>query len=474
MERQNNRVFSLIAAGASFALLLSVSAVHADPVPQVLKGSKTNSKPATGQQQMKLTPQQLREQISKMAAKGKISIGPKTANPHRAGGSANSILIGLLRAQKQAGDSERTQILASARMAPKGRATGRAPLTPGHTMSDPVPTDPAGAPPAGTPGATPPSDPGTPIGAPTSIGSHKAATGVMRLPSSTVLPQEPPAPAPRNPAGQGMSAVAVCQHPSIGSVNKQANGVVFTPDPQYNLYTIKGCMFGDAQGQAHLYGPFAAGHVALQIEFWSDSQIVAKVDPQVTGELDQDNVTLVLAPSGAPQVQKSGFKFYAMRETALLTRIPRSAANLVIVTDTGGTPVNFGTQDNSKYYSPTTSSTSFTGMSAEVSRAAVYVFNGNQDLFDFSKMKSGFTTDNMQLNTWVLPNTCGDNYIVNGTWKTEWVGDNIRVTWQMQHCHEASSAVFGVGSMDVSNSDYGLNVWVVGPRGVNPWPNNLQ
>ncbi|MBZ5528413.1 MAG: hypothetical protein LAN71_11000 [Acidobacteriia bacterium] len=474
MERPKKGVFGSIAAAASLVLLLSVSSVCADPAPQVLKGSKPNSTPATGQQQMKLTPQQLRERIAKMAAKGKITTGPKIPNLRSAGRGTNSILIGLLRAQKQAGDSERTAILAGARLAPKGAGAGRAPLTPAHTLSDPVPTDPAGAPPAGTPGATPPSNPGTPIGAPTSIGSRSTATGVMRLPSSTVVPQEPPAPAPRNPAGQGMSAVAVCQHPSIGSVNKQANGVVFTPDPQYNLYTIKGCMFGDTQGQAHLYGPFAAGHVALQIEFWSDSQIVAKVDPQVTGELDQDNVTLVLAPSGAPQMQKPGFKFYAMRETTLLTRIPRSTANLVIVTDTGGNPVNFGPQDNSKYYSPTTSSTSFAGMSAEVSRAATYVFNGNQDLFDFSKMKSGFTTDNMQLNTRVLPNDCGENYIVNGTWKTEWVGDNIRVTWQMQHCHEASSAVFGVGSMDVSNSDYGLSVWVVGPRGVNPWPNNLQ
>jgi hypothetical protein len=271
-----------------------------------------------------------------------------------------------------------------------------------------------------------------------------------------------------------MASVAVCQHPSIGSVNGKATGVVFTPDPQFNLYTIKGCMFGDTQGQAHLYGAFAAGQAGLQIEFWSDTQIVAKVDPQVTGELDQDNVTLVLAPSGAPQLQKPGFKFYALRESTLLTRIPMSTVALAQVTDTGGHPVNFGPQDNSKFLSPTTGGQQSAGMSAEVSRAATYVFNGGQDLFDFSKMKPGFTTENMQLKYWVLPNTCGDNYQIQGTWNAEWAGDNIRVSWQMQHCHEASSAVFGVGSMDYSLSDYGLSVWVNGPRGVNPWPNNMQ
>jgi len=438
MERQNNRAFGLIAAAASLLLLLSVSSVCAGPAPQVLKGSKPNSMPATGQQQMKLTPQQLREQISKMAAQGKITNGPKVPNLRGAGRGTNSILIGLLRAQKQAGDSERTEILAGARMAPKGAGAGRAPLTPAHTMSDPVPAGSAG----------------TPIGAPTSIGSRGAATGAMRLPSTTVVPQEPSAPAPQS------MAVAVCQHPSIGSVNKRANGVVFTPDPQFNLYTIKGCMFGDAQGQAHLYGPFAAGHVALQIEFWSDSQIVAKVDPQVSGELDQDNVTLVLAPSGAPQMQRPGFKFYAARETTLLATIPASAAKLEQVADAQGQP------PSSNYLSPATPT--FPGMSAEVSRADAYAFSGGRDYFEFQKMKPGFTTTAAQFNYWVLPNGCGSNYQIKGIWEIEWVQDEvIGVRWQQQHCQNAPAPHGGTITFSVSH--YALNVWVAGPRGVAPW-----
>ena len=489
MEREDKRVKGSIAAGASLVLLLSVSSGWAGPIPQVLKGSTPDSATASGQP-VQLTPQQLRERIAKKIAMGQPRTSPKMTNPRGGSKALNSSLIGLLRNQKQVADTERSAILASprgARMAPKVAGAGGPGLAPTHTMSNPVPTDPAtgaplagkpgATPPAGTPGATPPSNPGTtppagtPRGAPTSVGSKGAATGVMRMPASTVVPSSPPPPDPRGAAGLGV-AMAICQHPRIDTVNGQTKGAVFTPDPQYNLYTIKGCLFGDTQGQAHLYGAFASGQVALQIEFWSDTQIVAKVDPQVTGELDQDNVSLVVVPSGAPQLQQSGFKFYAIRETTLLTKIPMSAVNFGQVTDSGGHPVSFGAQGPGLYDSPP-ARPGFAGMSAEVFRGTLYVFPPGQDLFDFSKMKPGFTTDNMQLKYSVLPNNGCDLYMVGGSWNAEWVGDNIRVSWQQQHCHEAPGGM-GVGSFDTSLSHYALSVWVSGPRGVNPWPGNLQ
>ena len=252
--------------------------------------------------------------------------------------------------------------------------------------------------------------------------------------------------------------------PTILTVNGQAKGTVFSPDPQFNLYTITGCMFGDVQGQSYIYGAFAAGQVALQIEFWSDTHIVAKVNPQVTGELDQANVTLVVVPSGASQVQKPGFKFYAMRETTLLTKIPAGAVSFAPLTDTGGRSVP------SAIASPGDGTYGFGGMSASVVRFAHFVFPGGQDLFDFGKLRPGFTTENMQLQTWTLPSTGGDSYQVQGAWNAEWVGDNIRVSFQMQHYHE-SAGLSGGGDIDVSESHYGLSVWVSGPKGVSPWPN---
>jgi hypothetical protein len=252
--------------------------------------------------------------------------------------------------------------------------------------------------------------------------------------------------------------------PTIITVNGKNTGTVFTPDPQFNKYTITGCMFGNTRGQAYIYGAFATGQVALQIENWNDTYIIAEVDPRVTGELDQNNVTLVVVPLGAREVQKTGFKFYAMRETTLLVKIPMSSVNLAQVTDTGGQPVAFGSQNASKYSSP---GSTFPGTSGEVFRAATSVFPGGQDLFDFSKLRPGFTTESMSFYYSVLPND-GDSYQVNGSWNAEWVGDNIRVSWQMQHSHSAS---FGAADEDRSLSDYGLSVWVTGPKGVSPWPN---
>ena len=423
--------------------------------------------PATGASgpQAPVAPHQLRETMA------------KSSNPHAAN-SAHASMIAALRTQKQAADSERSAILASQRIAPKGQAAAASTLTPGRTLGNPLATDPAaGTPPVGTPGVTPPTGPGatpppgTPRGAPTSLASAGAATAVMKLPSSTLLPPAAAAPPSRSLAGLGV-AQGPCTRPTIGTVNGVTQGAIFTPDPQYNLYTIKGCMFGDTQGQAHLYGGFAAGQGALQIEFWSDTQIVAKMDPQVTGELDQNNVTLVLVPSGAPQVQKAGFKFYAMRESTLLTKIPQSAVQLAQLTDTVGKPVFI------QYATPGIGSSS-----AGVIREAENVFaGGHSDFFDFNKLKlkPGFTAESFTLQTWTLENNCGAKYKVNGIWEAYWNDDHtIRVSFPMQYCQWEINIPFiplpvlsqTVARNSYSLSRYALSVWVNGPRGVSPWPN---
>ncbi len=437
----------LFLAGASVACLLGVSQGWAAPAPQVLKGSAPD--PAIiSAPQSNMPPQQAQAVIAMKIGAGQVQSLPKKSNP-RAANSAHASMIVALRAQKQAADTERTAILPSQRMAPKGLSKVVAALPPGRTLSDPVPTTPpAGTPPTGTPGTAPQT--GTPRGAPTTMAPKSAATGVVRLPTTTVLPPAPAAPAPRGQAGLGM-AQGPCTRPTIVTVNGQTKGTVFTPDPQFNLYTITGCMFGDRQGQAYIYGAFAAGQVSLQIEFWSDTQIVAKVVPQITGELDQNNVTLVVVPSGAPQVQKPGFKFYAMRETTLLTKIPVSAFNYKPLLDAGGSPVV------PIYTTP--AGQGFEGRSSGVYRTSVEPFSGGSDLFDFKGLRPGFTTESLAFQYFMLPQIGGATYQVLGSWETEWRDDNILVRWQMQH------------SRQQGYSYYGLSVWVSGPRGVSPWPN---
>src|SRR5664279_6333414 len=122
------RTIRLIRAGAIVASLLSVSQGWAAPAPQVLKGSAPN--PATETEpQSTVMPQQLREAIAKKIGPGQVKSLPKKANP-RAANSAHASMIATLRTQKQAADTERTAILSSQRMAPKGLSAGAATLPP--------------------------------------------------------------------------------------------------------------------------------------------------------------------------------------------------------------------------------------------------------------------------------------------------------------------------------------------------------
>ncbi len=446
MERQGKCARSSKATGVCFAWLVTIASGWATPAPQVIKGSAPDPA-AVSVLQPQLSSQQLRDYIAKQAGAAQTKSGPKMANPRAAGKGQASSMVATLRTQKQAADAERNTIMASSRMAPSIPKAGGPPLTPSRALSVPVP---------GTPGA------GTPRGAPTSIGAKSSATGVMHLPAGSPLPPAPAAAAPKFAPGMGV-ALGQCLRPTIGTVNGQAKGTVFSPDPQFNLYTISGCMFGDVQGQAYIYGTFAAAQVALQIEFWSDTKIVARLDPQITRELDQANVTLVVVPSGAAQVQKTGFKFYAMRETTLLTKIPTSAVHFQSRTETAGQPVSvdYGSPSNNPI---------FAGMSMNVTRGAYSAFKGGLDYFDFSKLRPGFTTENMQLMYWVMPNYCHFKYQVYGEWNAEWDGDNIRVHWQQQYCpgqEKASGQSYYISGV----SYYGLSVWVSGPKGVSPWPN---
>src|SRR5262249_22037663 len=113
------------------------------------------------------------------------------------------------------------------------------------------------------------------------------------------------------------------------SVNGQKSGVVFTTDPDNNLFTLKGCNFGDVQGSMHLFGGFAQGNVPFEIQFWNDTSIVARVQPDLTKELDRDNVNLVVVAGNGHQTQFQGYKFYAARQNYPLASIPNPSSKII-------------------------------------------------------------------------------------------------------------------------------------------------
>jgi hypothetical protein len=120
---------------------------------------------------------------------------------------------------------------------------------------------------------------------------------------------------PPPPAGVAqLSPVAACatdNTPRIGNINGTQSGIVFQPGSQLN---IVGCGFGK-NGQVYLSGGTT---MQLKIDSWSESNILAQIDPDLGGVLDFGGVSVNVKPNGLPgmaSIATNGFK--AARETAL-------------------------------------------------------------------------------------------------------------------------------------------------------------
>jgi hypothetical protein len=265
--------------------------------------------------------------------------------------------------------------------------------------------------------------------------------------------------------------------------------VVFSPAELFNPYTIKGCGFGDQVGNVYLTGPFYGGKIKLNVQTiggnrqhparasWSDTGIIVTVDPNVTGELDQENVTLVIEPAGGSPIQKSGNQFLAGRQDVPLATIPKSAVQFYNGISTGVGGKKTGSLTNSGSTTTTLSVTNpdllyFTpsqnpaGLSAEVFRGGTTsFFSTGSDLFDMSGLARGFMAESFQLYQEADPTGCDDGTgHTEGNWTATWSGTNIRVAWKEFQCHWP-----WMGNGPDVWSDYSLSVTVKGPRGIDPW-----
>ncbi|MGZ7077276.1 MAG: hypothetical protein ACXVJL_14855 [Candidatus Angelobacter sp.] len=292
---------------------------------------------------------------------------------------------------------------------------------------------------------------------------------------------------PRLLAPQPLRTITpICQSPLITDVNGQGNRAVFTPQPEYNSYVIKGCFFGINTGQIYLVGKFNALKINLLTTFWTDNEIDARLDPNVAGELDQDNVSLVVAPPNGQQIKVGGFKFYAVRSepAVLLPSIPQAWAWLSME---GGNVLDKVEAQNevTVYLSPVTSDAppSAQGTTVYVSRwDAGTKFKPVSDLFFFDKLAAGWNTDSFQVLPFDKPPGCLGVVTYRetfGTWDPEWNGDNIRINWADTSCSGfiPEPPVFPLVVSTYSNitgSAYALNVWARGPRCTDAYTGQLQ
>lgn len=290
-------------------------------------------------------------------------------------------------------------------------------------------------------------------------------------------------------AAQANVAMHPCPQPNVSTISGFAT-VVFTPIPLFNPYTIKGCGFGNQMGNVYLTGPFYAGKIKLTVQTsaggrgapprpsWSDTAIVVSVDPQVSGELNQENVTLVVEPVGGAPIQKAGNKFLASAEDVTLLTIPQSAVTFfdAVSASAGGKTttktINSGstatavsvTSPDLLYYTP---SQAPAGLSAEVFRGGktTSFFSAGSDLFDFSGLAPGFVPESFQLYPGADPTGCDQGTGGSeGSWNAAWDGQNIRVIWKEFQCHN-----MWTGNLPEVWSNYALSVVAKGPRGIDPW-----
>lgn len=302
--------------------------------------------------------------------------------------------------------------------------------------------------------------------------------------------------------------VLTCTHDPtlrILTVSGAQQAVILSADATANLYTVKGCSFGPngANNKAWIYGRNL--HVDLAIQHWDDNQIALTFDPQLRGVNDSSDVHLVLQRGDGQQLDTAGYKFYAARETVPLGGIPALTTG-VFKAATGG-HFDDGYTGNQESVGFSTPASDYPSAFAEVSRwmratkdrpsGNVFIADNlvgketsgedfafvdpyrdklhGSDFFDFSKLAPSFTTYAFALMGWQpsgdlcpseadsLQNT---SPTTGGSWNVDWDGNNIRVSnWVMASCRDLE--VFA--ETFVKQSQYALQVWVVGPRGIDPW-----
>ena len=301
--------------------------------------------------------------------------------------------------------------------------------------------------------------------------------------------------------------------PRILQVSGGQSHGVFTPEAKYNLYTIVGCSFGQSQSgnSAYIFG--ANGFKAnLNIDYWSDNGITAHLDPYLAGVLDQSNVTLIVAPAGKQQLQKPGFQFYAARgmpapdgsdqEVQLVyNSLPQSNvafeySNAPIVIGWNLVPSNA----QSKFPSFSFSGTPVIGWVFRYAyghedphnpcfindvhyplddcRWYFQQTHTGSDTWDFRKLAPGFAISSYNLYYETI-----DPSKMCGAWDDEASGDKdgqvgqwnfnlnsqnqISVAWPLYYCHDEEEFSSRINKQVLSS--YGLAVWVLGPRCVDPW-----
>jgi len=353
---------------------------------------------------------------------------------------------------------------------------------------------------------------------PPSGGQHPA-TSTFNLaapqPVLTTAPQEPserqaptaaaqyqPISSPNSKFAQLPVNATICTTAQVYSVNNATTGVVFTQDPAYNDFIISGRCFGIQGGEVYLSGAITGGRINMVVSEWGPNQIRAKVQPGLTGVLD-GWPDLIVVPVGNPPIKFPNNRFYAQRQSVLLSNIPVNYAHLANVAIPKDT-TNFGTgycpgPDQMHLFpcisfnagppidgitnEPSLRGTASQNVSNAVDRdGGRNSFDAGEDVYQLTSLAPGFVVDYFGVFWYAWSESICKGWQAEGSEKPgdsidyETIGtygwyqkssSELVVDWGVDHCKWRWLGIFNVD--DEYNSGYSLQVYVKGPIGVDPW-----
>ena len=370
-----------------------------------------------------LTAEEFQKLVKEGGTKIPVKIGPRVSNPRAA--QLDSAIIAVLQQQKIAAETTKSKILATNTLV---RKESPAPL--GKTQPSTVQSS----------GST--------------LNSH------AMLPNQVLV----------NICDVQNKTVGVQE---VNGFRGTLHGLTFTPDPQFNLYTVTGCNFGAANNsnKAWIFGSDGFRE-DFQIQYWSDTQIILNFDPATSGVLDQNSVSFVVQRADGNNQKIDNLKFYAVRGVPQqLASVEQESIHLDAVTSGFKSIASFS-------YTPVLSSMPVPqealGNTVFVHRFATEKYAPGTDYFGFNQLKTGWRTDSFQVSTfdascpWIV--TYKQEF--GATTAQFYEGDNIQVNWSDISCSGFAPPPCGFVGCYYSNNtsqSYALKIWLKGPRCTNPY-----
>ncbi len=295
------------------------------------------------------------------------------------------------------------------------------------------------------------------------------------------------------PGGTGIKAVD----------HQQPLYFIFYPGVDFNPYQIEGCGFGDQPGQVWLTGvhnahpgPMTAGSLSQKTGYlphpdwiklnvfqnhWNNRKIDVFLDPNTSGYVHTNNVTLLVITSDGRQFTASGVEFSPILVEEKLASIPQEllvslmgATSLTTITKYSGAALLAQVHDSAGYpvtsyiFSPSNGSLVLPGHTLAVVREDnIAPFPGGTDAYDFTGKLWITRVELFQAP--LSPQACQSllpsqaKFSTNGNWQFMWTGSPVKfnISWQEQSCTAGAST----GSASV----YALDMYVLTARGVDPW-----